>query len=174
MLQFKGTSHTSRSSSATTSEVPQLIDVRQYANVISSGNAVFSAFAYFNRAAGDEQTDTIMGIHIYALDGNPSSYSSDRESGIWLSDNAATITADADPATWELCQLQVVLPINTDYIAFQVTAWETIYNDVSSAEFDGHFVDAVSVQIVPEPCTLLLLGVGGVMISKKVKGKREN
>jgi hypothetical protein len=169
MLQLKGTAHTTIPSLANTCEVPQIIDISQFASLIASGNAIVSASAYFNRIAGDAQTDTGFGVSIMAHQGNPSSYPSDRENLIWLLREGAGINIDADPGTWELCELQVALPTNTDYVVVQVSAGENIYNDISYPEFDGHFADSVSVTIIPEPATLLLLGLGAVILRKRCK-----
>ena len=167
MLQLKGTSWTTFPSSAGACEVPQIVDVSQYASLIASGDAVVSASVYLNRVTGDAQTDNQLGISIYAHEGSAGSYPSDRANHLWLLREVATIYTDADPGTWQLCELQVALPTNTDYVVIELQGSENIFNDTSYPEFDGHFADAVSVQIIPEPATLILLGTGTLILIRK-------
>ncbi|MHC4756613.1 MAG: PEP-CTERM sorting domain-containing protein [Planctomycetota bacterium] len=172
MLQLKGTSWGSGASSANACQVPQIVDISSFASLIASGNAVVTASAYFNRVSGDAQTDTQVGISVFAYEGSPSSYPSDRAVSNWLLRENAFFDSDDDPGTWELCELQMTLPTNTDYIVIDIQARENIYNDISGTEFDGHFADNVTVEVVPEPATLLLFALGVPLLSKLNRRKR--
>ena len=58
----------------------------------------------------------------------------------------------------------MLLPIGTDSLAVRLTTSENVFNDGSYPEFDGHYADVVSAEmvIIPEPATLLLLCVGSL------------
>lgn len=165
MLQFEGTTFTDHSD-ATTCTIYQLINVSTYADLIASGQAYATASAYFNRVAGDAQTDTLFGIAILACTGQTSAFESLRTTFPIAGLNFAT---DSNPATWEQVIVQMVLPTNTDYIAIGLYMNEDVYNDYVSPEFDGHFADMSSVTIVPEPATTLLLSIGICLIRRKLR-----
>lgn len=80
---------------------------------------------------------------------------------------SATLFSDGDPLTWENISVDLILPIETDFIAIDVLAGENIFNDASGEEFDGHYADAVSLTIIPEPATLLLVGLGALTLRRK-------
>lgn len=75
--------------------------------------------------------------------------------------------SDSDPLTWEKCSISTTLPSETDYLAIWVNITGNIFNDYSAPEFDGHFADQVSLTIVPELATILLLTFGGLALIKK-------
>lgn len=164
MLQFLGTSYND-TGPGTTCQIYQLIDVGAFADLIAAGQAIASASAYFNRVAGDAQTDTRFDVGILAYSGAPSSFPSIKGSPLAFASNP--LYTDGAPSTWERTEAQLILPTNTDFIAVGVYVGEDIYDDISAPEFDGHFADSVSVEIVPEPMTLLLLGLGTVMLRRR-------
>jgi hypothetical protein len=165
MLQFMGTSSTDHGSS-TTCQIYQIVDVGSFADLIASGQGLASASAYFNRVAGDSQTDTLFGIAILACTGEPSTFASQKTTAPVAGLNFVT---DDNPNTWELASVQMLLPTNTDFIAVGIYMNEDIYNDTFEPEFDGHFADIVSVTIVPEPATTLLLSIGICLIRRKLR-----
>ena len=133
----------------TTSQVWQLIDVSSYAADIASGNAAVSASAWFNRVAGDVETDTCFYFAVYAFDST---------SGTWLEHHAAdtmngstgaSVYTDADVGTWEEASLDSwTIPSGTDTLMFMLVASENIKNDgYPGPEFDGHYADMVSLEI---------------------------
>jgi hypothetical protein len=75
-------------------------------------------------------------------------------------------------ATWEELSIDLILPSNTDFVAIRVDAFEDVFNDLTTGEFDGHFADAVSLvtYVVPEPATGLLLACGLAMLSVRRRG----
>ena len=169
MLQFKGTSHYGAASS-NTSEIFQLIDISDYSSLVASGNAVIKASLQFNRVDIDAQTDTRAAILLLAFDGSPSTFDARWESNTYgsaISYTSNGIYLDSNLQTWEKLELQFALPMNTDFIALRIATREDIYNDYSYPEFDGHFADAVFVEIIPEPATMLLLALGGIMARRK-------
>jgi hypothetical protein len=163
MLQFKGTGFSGAGSSESC-QAFQLIDIGIYNTLIQSGDAVAKVGYYVNRVQGDTQTDNNFVISVRAMSGSPSDFPSNL--GSWLAKNAMTVYADSDPATWEYCHADFSVPVNTSYLALKISAYENVYNDSSYPEFDGHFADAVSVEIVPEPATILFL-LSGLALLKK-------
>ncbi len=161
MLQFKGTSFNG-AGSATTCQVYQLIDITQYASLVSDGQATVKASALFNRV---QNSDTQFGITIYAMPGNPSDFSANRSQYYDIA--PVNFSSDNDTNSWEACSAQLLLPSQTNYIAVLLGALEDVDNDYSYPEFDGHFADAVSVEIVPEPATIAFLLSGFIILKKK-------
>lgn len=172
MLKFLGTDFTSDFQSGGGSvgcQVQQVIDLSSYKTLIETGNATLNASAYFNRVAGDSQTDTRFTLSISVWKGEPDNY----DWANWPTSpnliliEEAEIYSDNDPITWEVDTLEFALSQETDYVAIQICALENIYNDSSYPEFDGHYADFASVEVVPEPATLLLLGLGGLALLKE-------
>ncbi|MDP6547322.1 MAG: PEP-CTERM sorting domain-containing protein, partial [Phycisphaerae bacterium] len=77
------------------------------------------------------------------------------------------IVSDGGLATWERASVELLLPTGTDYIGIDIYADENIHNDTSGIEFDGHYADAVTVSVTPEPATLSLLALGGLAILRR-------
>lgn len=163
MLQFLGTSFND-SGSTDTSDIFQIIDISSCQELIATGNAKAEASVYFNRVAGDAQTDAKFAFVVMACDGLPSTFPSRfRTYGYdfalsydWVID----FYSDSLPDTWEEVKINMDVPVNTTFLVVNIDAGETTYNDLNYPEFDGHFADNVSVQIVPEPSTMILLAAG--------------
>jgi hypothetical protein len=164
MLQFKGTSHND-SGSGNSCELFQIIDITTYLPLVSSGNAVATASAYFNRVTGDDETDTAFNFILMAYDGSPSTFPSRWNSSTYDSaltySSAGGLLSDGLVGTWERLDAPILnLPTNTTFLVIDLHSYEDVFNDYSYPEFDGHFADNVSVQIVPEPSTMILLAAG--------------
>ncbi len=135
------------------SQVFQAIDVSAYSSLIAAGNAEVVASAWFNRVPGDAETDTLMGIWVYAIHGTlPFTFMN------VVGAQLGTVFTDGDVGTWEMATTRYTLPSNTDYVAICLDAAENVHNDSTYPEFDGHYADSVSFTVVPEPSTIALLG----------------
>ncbi len=158
------------------SMVWQLIDVSAFLGEISTGNAIAEMSTRFNRVLGDSQTDTEFRIQIYAFAGNPDSFWSQYMGDEDLAHVSESFFTDGDVTTWELAAAELILPANTDFVAVGLRSIENIFNDddISGVAFDGHYADAVTLNIVPEPGTVLLLALGGLALLRKHNGKSKN
>jgi len=170
MLQFDRTFAWGWYPESNTSQVYQIIDISGYEAVVAAGNAYAIGSAYFNRVAGDSQTDTAFGMNIMAYDGSPSTfrdrwYAQGYDSA--LSWTGQGLYSDSDTSTWENISLSLQLPADTTFLVIQIKAHEDIYNDYEYPELDGHFADDVSIEIIPEPATVLLLGLGAIILRRK-------
>jgi len=145
----------------------QLVDVGPVSDIINTANATATLSAYFNRILGDDETDTKFVIEIYAFAGDPATFLSQIGQNNQLANVRAEFFSDGDPSTWENLSVDLAVPVGTDFIAVDILAVEDIFNDALGVEFDGHYADAVSLTIVPEPATFSLLGLGALLLGRK-------
>ena len=78
-----------------------------------------------------------------------------------LAFNEALLTSNNDPSTWELASGVLDIPADATYLAIMLRVTENVVNDTTN-EFAGHYADNVMVSFVPEPSSLLLLGLSVV------------
>lgn len=164
MLQFIN-ALPSGPSAAVGCTVWQLIDVNDFSTDISSGNAIAMLSSRFNRVIGDIETDGDFFVNIWACAGSPSTFPS---LGTPLAySTTINLYSDDDESTWELVETTLALPVDTEYVAIALNAQENIFNDIAGVEFDGHYADAVSLTIVPEPTTICLLSLGTLALWRR-------
>ena len=158
MLRFDATGNSADSYLAS-SQVWQWIDISPYADLICAGRAEAMVSAWFNRVPGDSETDTSLGISLYAF--SESMWDFNHYVG-----NGFGVAADGDVSTWEQAEGTWLLPTNTKYLAVELSAYENIKNDGVFPEFDGHYADDVLVSIrdtaIPEPASIVLSLLGGM------------
>ncbi len=134
------------------SELVQLVDPTASGVDLSAGNAVAVVTAYYNRVPGDSETDTQFRVDVRTFAGDPYTYNS-QVNNSELSMVQKDLFSDGDVATWQACTAVVPVPPETGFVAVRVAAMEDVVNDATYPEFDGHYVDATSMVIVPmEDC----------------------
>jgi hypothetical protein len=79
-------------------DVYQIVDVSGFASQIATGRVTVSASVFFNRIAGDAQTDTQFSISVYAYAGNVANFPSEVFFGALISQNNYLLS-DANPVT---------------------------------------------------------------------------
>jgi hypothetical protein len=141
------------------SDVHQLIDLSPYLSWVSQGAEKASFAAWFNRIAGGPETNTAFKLTLSAYDGSPSEYP-DRP---YLANVQQYFYADANAEFWQFASVELQLPSNTTWLATGLT-WKA---DIQPLVFQGHYVDAVSATVTPEPATLSLLALGGVLALRR-------
>ena len=150
MLKFIGTAPTGAGAGAVASEVMQLIDVAGFA-----AGTPLRASAYVNRVSGDSQTDTSFSLFLQAYSGSPADFPSVINNPI--DGTQVFFDSDGDESTWERIETETfLLPAGADYLELRFLAIENVFNDGVLPEFDGHYGDAVSVLVIPEPTTSTL------------------
>ncbi len=159
MLRFDASGN-SADPHLSTSEVHQLIDVSAFSSSIQAGSATATASAWFNRVAGDSQTDTAIGLTVYAYSGHPSNFQS--LIGSALASGHEGVLTDSATETWQVVTTSLLLPASTDFLDIRLVASENIFNDGSDPEFDGHYADLVTMEVtsVPIPGAIWLFGSG--------------
>ncbi|MBN1342486.1 MAG: hypothetical protein JXQ73_07390 [Phycisphaerae bacterium] len=147
MLKFIATSGPNAPTTASASQVVQLVDLRGLTSQIAEGYTHARVRARFNRVTGDAQTDTRFTADIYAYAGEPNTFSEQWDQSSYLGKGNTAIYTDGDPNTWEWATAELILPVDTDFIAVHISATENVYNDTTEPEFDGHYGDAVTLEL---------------------------
>ena len=147
MLQFINTSPTPSITASVSSEVHQHYDLAAFADEIAQTNVAVRARFFVNRVVGDAETDDLFFMSLRAMAGEPVNFPSEINHNLMRHTNG--IYSDADPLTWEEVVSDLVwLPPGTDYLNVTITALENIRNDNSNPELDGHYADAVGLELL--------------------------
>lgn len=164
MLQFRQTTLAGPGPDVR-STVSQVVNMSPWAVQIAGGGVIVSFSSWFNRAVGTlpVQSDSMFTVRILSF--------SSATNALNLSSPTLTSTAsflsDANPFTWQNLGTKITLPITTTHIAVQLEAEENVFNNLTGPEFSGHFADNAGFQVMPAPGAAVLLGLGGLMMSRR-------
>ena len=154
MLRFVSTSDVPGGGQTTVAcSVLQFVDCSAIRPLIQTGTARASVLAFFNRVVSDTQTDTKFSVWIDGFRGNLADFPGLGTTSV-LAHAEGDLFSDSSTVTWERAGASLLLPPNVDYLVITVIAWENVFNDPDASEFDGHFVDDVSLTIegeIPQP-----------------------
>jgi len=148
-------------------ELMQVVDLTSMAGLISQGGAAAVAAASFNRVDGDSETDRAFGVELRAYAGDANTFATQYQNGDELAVDYDQISTDGDTDTWEGASIELPLPVTTGFVAVRLWASENVYNDLTGVEFDGHYGDATSLVVIPEPGALALLVLGGLGLVRR-------
>ena len=161
MAKFLATNAAGADSGAS-SDVEQFVDLSAYAAEIAIGNLSVEMNARFNRVAG-ANSDTQFVVLLAARDGTI-----DNGNDLWAS--VEMLLADADPATWESLATSVPLPFGTTHLSVRVIAGENMVNNTVAPEFDGHYVDDVTLTVTIPPPDIQVEAPQGNIVTSGVPG----
>lgn len=150
MVRFDSTTTSTTASSLTASNLSQDVRLDAFTPAIQGGAVSVTLSAQFNRILGNAQSDAEFDLRVIAK-----SNSAD------LADTGfVPFITDANPATWQTFFLPLLLPAGTTHLQIEVAAVENVFDNTSGTltEFDGHYVDNVVLNIVPEPGSPALVG----------------
>jgi len=146
MLRFLWASISGQATFGISCDVYQLVDVSPFSSLVSSGLAVASASARFNRVAGDSFTDTAFSLQIRSYNDTPDNVV------LFLDQTAVAkvpVISDGDPSTWEEVSVTLAIPADTVFLALIIFPEENVLDNFTppEIEFDGHYADAASLTI---------------------------
>lgn len=130
-------------------ELYQLVDVGKMADSLGKRSVAVEASAFFNAASADsKETDYSFGVTLYAYAGDPT-----EEPHAWpfrweqpLKFGGNQIPADQDSKSWQRVTARLDVPAETQYVVVQISVMRKDHDP--DAEFPGHFVDNVEVNLV--------------------------
>ena len=145
MLQLISTSDGERAGDNVAGELWRIVDLENIRRKMGRNPSQVHLSGWFNRIAGDAETDTqfMISIAAYQALGENLSW----ENAVPLK-SQTVVLSDRDEQTWERADLQISVSPSTRYLAVMIGAYENIHDDVDGgkAEFSGHFVDDVSME----------------------------
>jgi hypothetical protein len=134
-------------SSFSYTQTAQVTDVSSY-----PAGSTFQLSAYFN--VNNNVTAAHAFVNMSFYDASYSSLGGPPSAGLVLDNNIAT---------WEQISLSTVEPLGTKYIVSQVLYDENTLPGIDGVVHAG-YVDSASLTVVPEPSSIVLLGVGTIGI----------
>jgi hypothetical protein len=139
------------SGSANGAQVCQVVDLSKVKEAVRAGRVRAFASVFYNRVAGNAQTDTSFSVSLIAYAGSPRQHFSLSQRRASVGRVHTGLDSDANPATWEKLAAGLRLPKNTDFLVIQIQAAENIFNNLKGVEFDGHYADSAFVTLVADP-----------------------
>jgi hypothetical protein len=131
------------------SEVWQLIDLRPFKKILSSGLVEAKLSSLFNRIPGESGEGDRFGLALAAYRGSPANTRS-----LWAQRATAALTVahqelatDTDPATWEKIEVSAALPPETDFVIVEIRAIAPKAASRGTRTFAGHFADLVDFKL---------------------------
>jgi hypothetical protein len=138
----------------------QATDVSSYAAIIDAGGATVNINALFN--ANPKIPAALGGIAV--------SFFTASNYGSLTSFITNSLTLDNAPGTWQPISVSGAIPVGTRWLLSQVFFQDaTLQGAPPDPTFYGGYVDAADLTVTPEPATMGLLGLGGLLLRRKMR-----
>jgi hypothetical protein len=141
MLKFSSMKVDVHSQTAETSEMLQVVDVRNLNLGVENINAQLQTSLYFNKGEGlvSDSTEFALSIHAISSDGNNENSS--------IGHKQFNIESDVNPSTWEEIQQDFVLPTGTEFVIVSMSARKEGSNALLP-DIGGHYADGLSLNLL--------------------------
>jgi hypothetical protein len=141
MLKFSSMKVDVHSQTAETSEMLQVVDVRNLNLGVEKINAQLQTSLYFNKGEGlvGDSTEFALSIHAISSDENNENSS--------IGHKEFNIESDVNPSTWEEIQQDFVLPTGTEFVIVSMSARKEGSNALLP-DIDGHYADGLSLNLL--------------------------
>lgn len=130
----------------TACEIWQYIDTTPFAPLIATGQAEAMLNLRVNRISGTANTDTEFGGILVAYDG-PVMWDTGSPTLGGTAFGSASLLSDSNVGTWENINLKIGLPVGTQFVLVRINASENITPSSTDPEFEGHYIDDVTLTI---------------------------
>jgi hypothetical protein len=138
----------------------QTTDVTSYAALIDAGGTTVNINALFN--ANPKIAAALGGIGV--------SFFTASNYGSLTSSISNTFTLDNAPGTWQPISVSGAIPVGTRWLLSQVFFQDaTLQGAPPDPTFYGGYVDAADLTITPEPATIAILSLGGLLLRRKTR-----
>lgn len=142
MLRFDATGNVG-STNTFASQQWQIVNVSAQAADIAAGRVRADASAWFNRVAGDPDTDRRFDIRLLAFSGSGAALPAAYSAGSQLAVQAGTILSNDN--AWQQATAVMTLPAGTTLLLVEIYAYEDVANEGTSPELAGHYADDISL-----------------------------
>ena len=141
MLKFSSMKVDVHSQTAETSEMLQVVDVRNLNLSVENINAQLQTSLYFNKGEGlvGDSTEFALSIHAISSDENNENSS--------IGHKEFNIESDVNPSTWEEIQQDFVLPTGTEFVIVSMSARKEGSNALLP-DVGGHYADGLSLNLL--------------------------
>ena len=141
MLKFSSMKVDVHSQTAETSEMLQVVDVRNLNLGVENINAQLQTSLYFNKSEGlvGDSTEFALSIHAISSDENNENSS--------IGHKEFNIESDVNPSTWEEIQQDFVLPTGTEFVIVSMSARKEGSNALLP-DVGGHYADGLSLNLL--------------------------
>ena len=144
MLQVMGTSFESGNPQTDTvsSQLWRVIDLFEVREKMGQFPERVQMTGWVNRVSRDANTDTNFLFGMFCHHKIADTFKNPLEPSSRVFN---VIPSDSDSRTWERVDLQLNLPPGVRYLVIEVGAKENVLNNSDGPEFDGHFLDDISL-----------------------------
>ena len=141
MLKFSSLKVDVHSQTAQTSEMLQVVDVRNLNLGVENINAQLQTSLYFNKSEGLVGDSTEFALYIHAISSDENNENSS------IGHKEFNIESDVNPSTWEEIQQDFVLPTGTEFVIVSMSARKEGSNALLP-DVGGHYADGLSLSLL--------------------------